>query len=89
MGDFGARVQVKSATTYEYTRQEVTEKTKEWSTDLDMDNGLKVRTKLPKRNVTKYRESLEIQHAECGNVGNAEKYFASLEDVIKKYNISW
>jgi hypothetical protein len=53
-----------------------------------MDNGLKVRTKWPKRNVTKYRESLEIQHAECGNVGNAEKYFASLEDVIKKYNIS-
>ena len=89
MGDFGARVQVKSATTYEYTRQEVTEKPKEWSTDLVMDNGLKVRTKWPKRNVTKYRESLEIQHAECGNVGNAEKYFASLEDVIKKYNISW
>jgi hypothetical protein len=38
--------------------------------------------------VTKSRESLEIQHAECGNVGNVEKYFASLEDVIKKYNIS-
>lgn len=89
MGDFGVRVQVKSATTYEYTRQEVTEKTKEWSTDLGMDNGLKVRTKWPKRNVTKSRESLEIQHAECGNVGNVEKYFASLEDVIKKYNISW
>ena len=53
-----------------------------------MDNGLKVRTKWQKRNVTKSRESLEIQHAECGNVGNVEKYFASLEDVIKKYNMS-
>ncbi|VDI72323.1 Hypothetical predicted protein [Mytilus galloprovincialis] len=80
---------------YGYTRQEVTDLA------TDFANTIKIKPRndeftlrwfegfikrWPERRVVKSR-SLEILRAKCGSVAYVEKYFASLKEVVLKYNL--
>ncbi|CAG2196037.1 unnamed protein product [Mytilus edulis] len=80
---------------YGYTRQEVTD----LATDFAHTIKIKPRSeeftlrwfegfikRWPELRVVKPR-SLEILRAKCGSVANVEKYFASLTEVVLKYNL--
>ncbi|XP_063401995.1 uncharacterized protein LOC134686219 [Mytilus trossulus] len=80
---------------YGYTRQEVTD----LATDFVHTIKIKPRSeeftlrwfegfikRWPELRVVKPR-SLEILRAKCGSVSNVEKYFASLKEVVLKYNL--
>ncbi|CAC5359072.1 unnamed protein product [Mytilus coruscus] len=80
---------------YGYTRQEDTDLATDFAHTINIkprNEELTLRwfegfiKRWPELRVVKSR-SLEIQRAKCGSVANVEKYFASLEHVVHKYNL--
>ncbi|XP_052097897.1 uncharacterized protein LOC127732747 [Mytilus californianus] len=80
---------------YGYTRQEVTDLATDFAHTINIkprNEELTLRwfegfiKRWPELRAVKPR-SLEIQRAKCGSVANVEKYFASLEQVVHKYNL--